>query len=108
MITYHDVIEHVPDPAAELRRLPQLLRQRGLLVIDTPDAGDPRFAQFGLNWHHMKPQEHLWFFSESHLRGLVEHAGFRIEHVDRPIQGKIVLYARLAASGDSSPRHATP
>ena len=96
IITYHDVIEHVPDPPRELRRLRRFLRSGGLLVIDTPDADDVRFRRLGLEWHHMKPQEHLWFFSEAHLRQLVEHAGFAVAHVDRPIEGKIVLYARLS------------
>jgi 2-polyprenyl-3-methyl-5-hydroxy-6-metoxy-1,4-benzoquinol methylase len=95
VITYHDVIEHVPDPWHELRRLRRFLRASGLLVIDTPDVDDSRFDRLGLAWHHMKPQEHLWFFSERHLRGLVERAGFEVDQVDRPIEGKIVLYARL-------------
>jgi hypothetical protein len=44
----------------------------------------------------MKPQEHLWFFTERHLRDVVERAGFGIDQVDRPIEGKIVIYARRA------------
>jgi 2-polyprenyl-3-methyl-5-hydroxy-6-metoxy-1,4-benzoquinol methylase len=94
VITYHDVIEHVPDPFGELRRVRSFLRPAGLLVIDTPDADDDRFAHLGLGWHHMKPQEHLWFFTERHLRGIVDRAGYEVTQVDRPIQGKIVVYAR--------------
>jgi len=94
VITYHDVIEHVVNPVAELTRAREFLRPGGLIVIDTPDADDPRFERLGLSWHHMKPQEHLWFFSERHLRGVIERAGFRIDQVDRPIEGKIVMYAR--------------
>lgn len=94
VITWHDVIEHVPDPSRELRRVWRYLRPGGLLVIDTPDADDPRFVRLGLAWHHMKPQEHLWFFAERHLRPLVERAGFEVDQVDHPIEGKIVVYAR--------------
>ena len=94
VITCHDVIEHVRDPQRELLRLRRHLRPGGLLVIDTPDADDPRFARLGLDWHHMKPQEHLWFFAERHLRPLIERAGLEVEEVDRPIEGKLVLYLR--------------
>lgn len=94
IITYHDVIEHVVDPFAELVSMQPYLRIGGMVVIDTPDADDPRFADLGLSWHHMKPQEHLWFFTERHLRGLAERAGLAVDQVDRPIPGKIVLYAR--------------
>jgi len=98
VITYHDVIEHVPDPSRELRRVHRFLQASGLIVIDTPDADDERFNERGLEWHHMKPQEHLWFFAERQLRWLVERTGFNVEDVDRPIQGKIVVYARPKAA----------
>jgi 2-polyprenyl-3-methyl-5-hydroxy-6-metoxy-1,4-benzoquinol methylase len=94
IITYHDVIEHLVDPLDELTRIRRFLRTSGTLVIDTPDADDPRFADLCLSWHHMKPLEHLWFFTERHLRWLTERAGFHVDLVDRPIAGKIVLYAR--------------
>jgi SAM-dependent methyltransferase len=94
IVTYHDVIEHVQDPLSELRRVRRYLRPEGLLVVDTPDADDPRFGELTLGWHHMKPQEHLWFFTERHLRWLAGRAGFTVDDIDRPIQGKIVMYAR--------------
>lgn len=94
IVTYHDVVEHVEDPLAELVRLRGYLRPGGVLVLDTPDADDPRLAALGLAWHHLKPREHLWFFTERHLRALLERAGYAVDHADRPIQGKIVLYAR--------------
>lgn len=106
IITYHDVIEHMRDPLSELRRVRRYLRDEGLLVIDTPDADDPRFEELALEWHHMKPQEHLWFFTERHLRWLARRAGFAIDDVERPIQGKIVMYARMRRSQPKGARAA--
>jgi 2-polyprenyl-3-methyl-5-hydroxy-6-metoxy-1,4-benzoquinol methylase len=94
IVTYHDVIEHVMNPRTELERVHSFLRGSGLLILDTPDADDPRFEELGLSWHHMKPQEHLWFFTERSLRLLVEETGYEVDRVDRPIRGKVVLYAR--------------
>jgi 2-polyprenyl-3-methyl-5-hydroxy-6-metoxy-1,4-benzoquinol methylase len=94
IVTYHDVVEHILDPFEELRCVRALIRVGGMLVVDTPDADDPRFARLGLAWHHMKPVEHVWFFTERHLRWLVTRAGYVVDQVDRPIPGKIVLYGR--------------
>jgi SAM-dependent methyltransferase len=114
VVTYHDVIEHVRDPARELRRARRHLAAGGLLVLDTPDADDPRFSRLRLFWHHMKPREHLWFFTEAHVGSVLRAAGFHVEGVDRPIPGKLVVYARTggrdatAAGAPGSPRAAWP
>jgi len=94
LVTLHDVIEHFEDPVAVCREIRSLVRVGGRLIVDTPDAEDPRFAELGMEWHHLKPREHLWFFTEESLRRLLGQAGFLVESVDRPIQGKIVAYAR--------------
>lgn len=94
LVTLHDVIEHFRYPDLMLERIRDLVKVGGQLIVDTPDADDPRFAELGMDWHHMKPQEHLWFFNEWSLRRLLNQAAFTIEQVDRPIQGKIVAYAR--------------
>lgn len=95
VVTYHDVIEHVEYPVEMLLEIrANVLRPDGLLVLDTPDADDPRFAALGVEWHHMKPLEHLYFYTEQSLNRLLERTGFTVIKVDRPIQGKIVVYAR--------------
>ena len=98
VITYHDVIEHVLDPNAELLRLHDHLKGPSLVVLDTPDAGDESFLQDRLGWKHLKPLEHLFYFSEPTLRALCERNGFDVIHIDRPIPGKLVAYAALKKS----------
>jgi 2-polyprenyl-3-methyl-5-hydroxy-6-metoxy-1,4-benzoquinol methylase len=41
VISMLDLIEHVTDPRAELKKAHALLAEHGLLVINTPDAGSP-------------------------------------------------------------------
>lgn len=94
LITYHDVLEHVIDPVAELQRASAYLAPRGVLVVDAPDVDDPRFAELGMNWHHMKPLEHLWFFNRESLRAVFRRAGLSPFKVEHPIQGKVVMYGR--------------
>jgi SAM-dependent methyltransferase len=94
VITYHDVIEHVTDPIAELERARDHLTLDGLLILDTPDGGAPEFLADVLGNKHTKPLEHLWFFSQQSLEELLREAGFFPPEIDRPIPGKIVAYAR--------------
>lgn len=94
VITYHDVIEHVLSPVEELRKAGDYLQSGALLVLDTPDAAYAAFTQDPMASHHMKPREHLWFFTEPHLTSLLRRAGFGVVSVDHPIPGKLVIYAR--------------
>lgn len=92
VITYHDVFEHVPDPRDELARVFRHLRSEGLLVLDCPDAGCTEAAF--MDWKHWRPEQHLWHWTEQTLTVLVQRAGFIVQEVDRPIPGKLVVYAR--------------
>lgn len=94
VITYHDVIEHVEDPQAEIRRAAEHLYYGGLLVMDTPDFDDPRWQELGMEYHHVRPEQHLWYFTERTFVPLFKKAGLTVTHVDRPIPGKLVVYAR--------------
>jgi 2-polyprenyl-3-methyl-5-hydroxy-6-metoxy-1,4-benzoquinol methylase len=85
LITYHDVLEHVIDPAAELVAARKVSTLGGVIIIDVPDVSTPE------GHHHYKP-EHLWYFNEEALRRLLASARFEIVAGDRPIPGKLVVY----------------
>jgi hypothetical protein len=87
LLTYHDVLEHLVDPLAELERARARLCSRGVIVVDVPDV----FAPAGVGDHHFK-REHLWFFTDEALHELLRRSGFRPWVVDRPVPGKIVAY----------------
>ena len=80
-----DVIEHVRDPAALLRRVHGLLRPDGLVALVTPvhDAFFPRttfmlFRALGVPWSHPTPPHHLHQFSTLSLTALLGQTGFDI------------------------------
>jgi 2-polyprenyl-3-methyl-5-hydroxy-6-metoxy-1,4-benzoquinol methylase len=71
-IVMWDVIEHVWDPRAVLRKLLVHLRPGGALLLSTPDIGALTARLLGRRWAFMTPPEHLGFFNRRSLRFLLE------------------------------------
>lgn len=81
-VTMWDVLDHVPDPAAALRKARALLRPGGTLALNLGDR-DSLFARLlGRRWHLYIPPTHLTFFTRGSLAALLERAGFRVEEVE--------------------------
>jgi 2-polyprenyl-3-methyl-5-hydroxy-6-metoxy-1,4-benzoquinol methylase len=96
LITMWDVVEHVPDPIALLRKARELLKPDGLLVIETQDI-DSRFARtLGPRWHHYKHEEHIYHFTPATVRTLLAQAGFQTERLTHRLGGKYVSMSFIA------------
>jgi 2-polyprenyl-3-methyl-5-hydroxy-6-metoxy-1,4-benzoquinol methylase len=81
LITLWDVVEHVPDPKALLRRAVSLLRDDGRLVVETQNVASPFARLLGRRWQHYKHMEHLYHFRPETLEELFKQSG--LEMVDR-------------------------
>lgn len=77
-ITMFDVIEHLPDPIQVLREAHRILKENGILVICTPDVESFSARLMGRNWPHLKPSEHLYYFSKNTLPRMLDRAGFHV------------------------------
>jgi SAM-dependent methyltransferase len=82
-VTMWDVLEHVPDPTAHMLEVNRILVDGGLVVIGTPNLGHFRFRMKPENWRHLKPSEHVYYFTKSSITQLLNKTGF--EMVQRPI-----------------------
>jgi 2-polyprenyl-3-methyl-5-hydroxy-6-metoxy-1,4-benzoquinol methylase len=77
VVTLWDVIEHLADPLGDLRRINQLLKPDGLLVVHTIDI-DSLFARLmGDRWPWLM-EMHLYYFSRRTLQAMLEKAGFSV------------------------------
>jgi 2-polyprenyl-3-methyl-5-hydroxy-6-metoxy-1,4-benzoquinol methylase len=72
-----DVLEHVVDPVAALRRLRPVLDDQGLLVVSTIDIAGLHARLRGERWPWLI-RPHLHYFTPSTLRSILESAGFRM------------------------------
>src|SRR5581483_5194972 len=69
VVTMWDVIEHFPDPAAEVREVHRLLRPGGLVGITTMNVESLVARLLGPRWPWLM-QMHLYYFSVRTLRAL--------------------------------------
>jgi 2-polyprenyl-3-methyl-5-hydroxy-6-metoxy-1,4-benzoquinol methylase len=82
VIVANDVLEHLPEPFATMRRCAALLRRGGVLVVQTPEYPSGReyeelLASGDLFLEHMgsPAQEHLYLFSRPALEQLLQGVG---------------------------------
>jgi SAM-dependent methyltransferase len=77
VVTAIEVVEHVLDPVAELRRMRALLRPGGLLFLTTGNA-EP-YADRLTTWRYVIPEIHLSYFEPRTLERALKLAGFTSE-----------------------------
>ncbi len=85
VVTLWDVLEHTPDPKAEVHEAHRLLKEDGLLVINYPDIGSWVARVMGRSWVFLL-DVHLYYFTRATMRKLLEDAGLEIVRVRPHIQ----------------------
>jgi SAM-dependent methyltransferase len=74
VVTAIEVLEHVLDPIAELRRIRSLLRPGGLLLLTTGNAAP--FADHLTRWPYVIPEIHISFYEPQTLERALRQTGF--------------------------------
>ncbi len=97
VVTIQDVLEHVVDPRAALRRVGGWLAPRGRLVVTVPDFGGWWARLSGARWPMITPREHLHYFTRRTLRALLRAEGFDVASIG--LAGTPVSFGSLARKG---------
>ena len=85
-----DVIEHVSDPIAELKRVRTFMKPDGILFLQTQDI-DTRFRRLlGSKWQHFKQLEHIHHFSPKTMQTMLDRAGFELVELTHKGAGKYI------------------
>jgi SAM-dependent methyltransferase len=67
-ITLWHVLEHVPEPLVQLRRIARALAPGGTLALEVPNAGSAVARQMGASWPSLEPRVHVNQFGPESLR----------------------------------------
>jgi 2-polyprenyl-3-methyl-5-hydroxy-6-metoxy-1,4-benzoquinol methylase len=77
VVYINQVLEHTVSPIAALRRLRDILRPEGRLVLAVPNYGGLQMRLFGRYSSALDPPRHLYQFERHTLRRYLYAAGFR-------------------------------
>ncbi len=96
LVRMYQVLEHVPDPVATLKRIPGILAPGGRLVIGVPNFDSLARRMMGASWDGLELPRHLTHFTPASLRMVLQRAGFRVDRV-----GTVALFGILPGSVDA-------
>lgn len=82
-VTAWHYLEHVYDPAADLKEMWRITKPGGWLMIETP-TNDLLSRIFGRRWFYLLPPTHLYHYRPETLAGLIEGAGYTVKRLVRP------------------------
>jgi SAM-dependent methyltransferase len=77
-VTMFHVVEHLPEPRAYLEAARLLLRPRGRLIVQVPNAASWQFHLLGAAWTGVDVPRHLTDFRDRDLEALLEGCGFEV------------------------------
>ena len=96
LVTMWDVVEHIPEPQPVLRRIRDLIKPGGKLLLETQNVASRWARLLGRRWHHYKHDEHLYHFDPRTIRRLLDDCGFRVVELSAAYAGKYVSFGFLA------------
>jgi 2-polyprenyl-3-methyl-5-hydroxy-6-metoxy-1,4-benzoquinol methylase len=73
-VTMINVLEHLPDPAADLSEVARILRPGGVLAVEVPNFGSRVARVMGRRWRHIF-RGHYHQFKPATLERLMRHTG---------------------------------
>ncbi len=86
VVTAINTIEHMHNPLRSLKKINEILKKNGTLIIVVPNVESLEAKIFGRHWHEWDIPRHLYHFSLETLTKLLELANFNIilvEHESR-------------------------
>lgn len=96
LVTMWDVVEHIPEPQQVLRRVRELIKPGGRFLLETQNVASRWARLLGRRWHHYKHDEHLYHFTPTTIRRLLDDCGFRVLDLGSAYAGKYVSFGFLA------------
>jgi 2-polyprenyl-3-methyl-5-hydroxy-6-metoxy-1,4-benzoquinol methylase len=81
VVLMNDLLEHVPSPTETLEKARSLIKKGGFIFIVTPKIDSFMARVSRSRWLHLKPNEHLFYFSKDTIKKLLEKTGFSVVEI---------------------------
>jgi len=78
LVTFWDVLEHLPDPRRTLEEAARVGKAGAALVLTVPNPGSLEARLFGPCWAGWDVPRHLWTFPRRALERLLSETGWRV------------------------------
>jgi 2-polyprenyl-3-methyl-5-hydroxy-6-metoxy-1,4-benzoquinol methylase len=88
-----DSLEHVPDAKLALFRVAQMLKRDGVFVVSVPIVRDAN-AKSLFEFEYAYP-EHVYYFTRTGIKQVLEEAGFVIESADESKRDKLLVGCKI-------------
>lgn len=80
LIIMNHTLEHMENPEFVLKKANKLLKPKGILFADVPNAGGLGSRLLGKHWPLRLPLEHKWQFKRETISELFIKSGFEVLH----------------------------
>ena len=81
VVMFHHSFEHLPDPAAALRRTHALLVAGGHCLLRVPTVSSWAWQHYGVDWVQLDAPRHLYLFARESITQLAAATGFDVVDV---------------------------
>ncbi|CAN5285441.1 methyltransferase domain-containing protein [soil metagenome] len=81
VITMWHVMEHVPHLDQRVKKLNELLKDDGVLIVAVPNRNSYDAAFYKENWAAYDVPRHLWHFRAQDMKALMLNSGFEVKKI---------------------------
>ncbi|MBL7196672.1 MAG: methyltransferase domain-containing protein [Candidatus Omnitrophica bacterium] len=93
VITLWHVFEHIGRPLESLRKINKILKDDGILIIESPNFGSPQRNFFKEKWFPLGIPNHICHYSPKSLEGVLERTRLKIVRKDYFVNQRIDFIA---------------
>jgi 2-polyprenyl-3-methyl-5-hydroxy-6-metoxy-1,4-benzoquinol methylase len=91
IILFYDSLEHMSNPQKVIKKVFEILKPGGYVVIVTPNTKSFSAKIMGKSWTHFKA-EHLFYFSPQSIKKILEENGLQTIHIGNTLKALSVSY----------------
>ncbi len=83
-VIFSHVVEHLKNPIFVLKKIRQLLKKNGTLLIETPNFDSAAYRLFNNKFRLLNDPTHISLFTLDSMTRALRDTGFKIEKIDFP------------------------